>query len=133
MFCMKCGMELPDDTNFCPKCGFAFGNAQMQNTFEEPATRQIKVIRKQSFQGSAINLEVNLMDDYGDCVEANALYNGSSCFMTCRCDSKYHLSVNSVGGIGRKVSEATIEPGDRNLTAVLSFSKMSGKILIDIS
>ena len=26
MFCMKCGTKLPDDANFCYKCGYSFGN-----------------------------------------------------------------------------------------------------------
>ena len=30
MFCMKCGLELPDDSQFCRKCGFAFPIAASQ-------------------------------------------------------------------------------------------------------
>jgi zinc-ribbon domain len=30
MFCMKCGLELPDDSRFCRKCGFAFPIAASQ-------------------------------------------------------------------------------------------------------
>ena len=133
MFCMQCGTQVPDGTNFCPKCGFAFGGVQGQGSYEEPATRQLKVIRKKTMiNGANLNMEVNLMDDNGDCVEANTLYNGSSCFMTCRCDTKYFINANMVGGLGWKPAEAAIEPDERNLTVVIS-STATGKLQISIS
>lgn len=131
MFCMQCGTQVPEGTNFCPKCGFAFCGVQSQISYEEePATRQLKLIRKKTmFNGANLNMEVDLMNDYGDCVEANSLYNGSSCFMTCRCDSKYHIRANMVGGLGWSPSEATIEPGEKNLTVEIA-STGTGKLKI---
>ena len=39
MFCMKCGTILPDDANFCYKCGYSFGN--VINNVEKTLTNVI--------------------------------------------------------------------------------------------
>jgi hypothetical protein len=37
VFCTKCGLELPDDSQFCRKCGSAFSSSKSQLSSEIPA------------------------------------------------------------------------------------------------
>jgi hypothetical protein len=36
VFCTFCGIELPDDSRFCKKCGFAFGADESQKSSDHP-------------------------------------------------------------------------------------------------
>ena len=132
MFCMKCGTEVPDDMNFCPKCGFAFNSGMTQSSYVEQATRQLKITRKHQLSGSAVALEVDLVDESGTCVDSYSLPLGQSCYMTCYCDYKYFLRANTVGPF-KKNAEQVIEPGDRNLNIVVSLNAWNGKLQFDIS
>lgn len=58
MFCIKCGTQLPDGSNFCSKCGANLALPSNNSTAEKYGKCLFSIERKKAFGGMAVSTKV---------------------------------------------------------------------------
>jgi hypothetical protein len=91
MFCIKCGTELPDGSNFCSKCGTNLSSQNNTDIAEKYGKCLFSIERKKAFGGMAVSTKV-----YIDGTLVKELSNGGS-FSLVLDNGKHNLFCDALG------------------------------------
>ncbi len=73
MFCMKCGTQLPDDANFCIKCGYSFNNSSQSAPAMNVPLTETKIVPARCTNCNA-SLQVDANKEAAVCPYCNSAF-----------------------------------------------------------
>ena len=91
MFCIKCGTELPDGSNFCSKCGTNLSSTNNADIAKKHGKCLFSIERKRAFGGMIVSTKV-----YIDGTLVKELSNGES-FSFVLDNGKHNLYCDALG------------------------------------